>query len=183
MSPPVPWSDEDPPDEEGGFGLGTGLLFGGLAAWFLGTGRRAEEIALEQEIAALEAEAADLGELAADLGELTADEKNFLSQLWRMEKELGEAIEEKNWERLLVLINVFLGAMEGPWKPFLPGNDEFSPSPKYFSEIECLIGSAFQLGQVADDLDPGSKLPPGRVAELQGRKLSVDLDKWEFNFV
>ena len=130
---------------------------------------------MQKKIEALEAE-------AADLGQLTNDEKNFLSQLWRMEKELGEAIDEKNWEQLLILINVFLGAMEGPWKPFLPGNDEFSPSPKYFSEIESLIGSAFQMGQVADDLDPGAKMSPARVRELHGRKLAVDLDKWEFVF-
>ena len=176
MSPPAPWSDAEPPDEEGGgFGLGAGMLFGGVLAWLLGSGRRDEEIALEAEIAALEAE-------AADLGELTHDEKNFLSQLWRMEKELGEAIDEKNWEQLLILINVFLGAMEGPWKPFLPGNNEFSPSPKYFSEIESLIGSAFQVGQVAGDLDPGTKMSPARIAQLQGRKLAVDLDKWEFVF-
>ena len=140
-----------------------------------GSWERAEEIALEQKIEALEAE-------AADLGQLTADEKNFLSQLWRMEKELGEAIEENDWERLLVLINVFQGAMNGPWKKFLPGNDEFSPSPKYFSEIENFIGSVFQMGQVAADLDPDTKKHPDRVAELQGRNLSVDLDKWEFVF-
>ena len=179
MSAPNEWGDEDPhaPDDDdgGGFGLGAGMLFGGVLAWLLGSSRRAEEIALEEEIAALEAE-------AADLGQLTNDEKNFLSQLWRMEKELGEAIDEKNWEQLLILINVFLGAMEGPWKPFLPGNDEFSPSPKYFSEIENFIGSAFQMGKVADDLDPGAKMPPARVRELHGRKLSVDLDKWEFVF-
>ena len=123
MTAPEEWGDPDPhaPDNDAGdgFGLGAGMLFGGVLAWLLGSGRRAEEIALEEEIAALEAE-------AADLGQLTADEKNFLSQLWRMEKELGEAIDEKNWEQLLVLINVFQGAMNGPWKPFLPGNDEFS---------------------------------------------------------
>lgn len=72
--------------------------------------------------------------------------------------------------------------MNGPWKKFLPGNDEFSPSPKYFSEIENFIGSVFQMGQVAADLDPDTKMHPDRVAELQGRNLSVDLDKWEFVF-
>jgi hypothetical protein len=178
MSAPDEWEYEDPltgDDDGDGFGLGAGLLFGGVLAWLLGTDRRAEEIALEQEIEALEAE-------AADLGQLTADEKNFLSQLWRMEKELGEAIEEKDWERLLVLINVFQGAMNGPWKKFLPGNYEFSPSPKYFSDIENLIGSTFKMGQVASELDPGTKMDPARVDQLQGRNLSVDLDKWEFAF-
>ena len=173
------WGGMDPhaPDEDGGggFGLGAGLLIGGVLSWLLGMGRRTEEIALEQDIEALLAE-------QIDLGQLTSDEKNFLSQLWRMEKDLGEAIDEKNWEQMLVLINVFQGAMEGPWKKFLPGNDEFSPSPKYFSEIENLIGSTFQIGQVADELDPGSKMPPERVRELHGRKLAVDLDKWEFVF-
>ncbi|MFP6854302.1 MAG: hypothetical protein VB980_00855, partial [Opitutales bacterium] len=84
MSVTDEWGDPDPhaPDDDGGgFGLGAGMLFGGVLAWLLGSGRRDEEIALEAEIAALEAE-------AADLGELTHDEKNFLSQLWRMEKEL-----------------------------------------------------------------------------------------------
>ena len=178
MTAPEEWGDPDahaPDDDGGGFGLGAGMLFGGVLAWLLGSDRRTEEIALEKEIAAMETE-------AAELGQLTTDEKNFLSQLWRMEKELGEAIDEKNWEQLLVLINVFQGAMNGPWKPFLPGNDEFSPSPKYFSEIENLIGSTFQIGQVAADLDPGSKMPPARVRELHGRNLSIDLDKWKFNF-
>jgi len=167
-------SDEE---DDGGFGLGPGMLLGGALAWlFGGVGRRDEDLEFSDE--PLE----DFpGE--SELGSLTKEEKVFLSQIWRMEKEIEEAMQEEDWEKVLLLLNVFNGCLNNSWKQFIPGTKDFSPSPKYLADIEGLIGPSLKTMEAAGELSPESKMPPGRIRELHGRSLCIDLDEWKFTFV
>ena len=160
------WLDDD--SEDSGLCLGAGLLLGGALAWLFGGGRTEYVFPDDEEY--------------EDLGPLTKEERVFLSQLWRLEFQIEEAMKEEEWEQALILINAFNGGIENIWKPFIPGTDEFKPSPKYLLEIEDLIGSSLKSIEASINLDPFSKLPPERMSELKGRQLSVDLDKWEFVF-
>ena len=159
-------SDDDSGDS--GPGLGTGMLLGGALTWLFGGGRT--EYVLPDD------------EGHDDLGPLSNDERGFLSQLWRLEFQIEEAVKEEDWEQALILLNVFDGGLENVWKPFVPGTDEFKPSPKYLHEIEDLIGPSLKSIEASINLDPFSKLSPERIRELDGRQLSIDLDKWEFVF-
>ena len=118
----------------------------------------------------------------AELGSLTREEKVFLSQIWRLEKELEETMQEENWEKVLLLMNMFNGCLENTWKPFIPGTKDFSPSPKYLADIEGLIAPSLKTIESAIELKPDSEIPPERIQELDGRRLSVDLDEWKFTF-
>ena len=174
------WGDEDPhasgDEDGGGFGWGAGMLLGGALAWiFGGVGRRDEDFDFSDELA-------DFPD-GAVLGSLTREEKIFLSQIWRLEKELEEAIQERDWEKALLLMNVSNGCLENTWKQFIPGTKTFSPSPKYLADIEGLIGPSLKTMEAAIELKPDSKIPPERIQELDGRRLSVDLDEWTFTFV
>ena len=99
-----------------------------------------------------------------------------------MEFQIEEAVKKEEWEQAIILINAFNGAIENIWKPFVPGTDEFKPSPKYLHEIEDLIGPSFKSIEASINLDPFRKLSPERRRELTGRQLAVNLDKWEFVF-
>jgi hypothetical protein len=99
-----------------------------------------------------------------------------------LEFQIEEAVKEEDWEQALILLNVFDGGLKNIWKPFVPGTDEFKPSPKYLHEIEDLIGPSLKSIEASINLDPFSKLSPERIRELDGRQLSIDLDKWEFVF-
>ena len=90
--------------------------------------------------------------------------------------------QKEQWEQAIILINAFNGAIENIWKPFVPGTDEFKPSPKYLHEIKDLIGPSFKSIEASINLDPFSKLSPERRRELTGRQLAINLDKWEFVF-
>ena len=160
------WLDDD--SEDSGPGLGTGMLLGGALSWLFGGGRTEYVLPDEEEY--------------EDLGLLSNDERGFLAQLWRLEFQLEEAMKEEDWEQALILINVFDGCIKHLWKPFVPGTDEFKPSPKYLHEIEDLIGPSLKSIEASINLDPFSKLSPERMRELNGRQLSIDLDKWEFVF-
>ena len=161
------WLDDD--SEDSGPGLGTGMLLGGALAWLFGGGRA--EYVLPDDDYEYE-----------DLGLLSNDERGFLSQLWRLEFQLEEAAKEEDWEQALILINVFDGCIKNLWKPFVPGTEEFNPSPKYLHEIEDLIGPSLKSIEASINLDPTNRLPPERIKEMHGRQLSIDLDKWEFVF-
>ena len=158
------WWDDDSGDS--GPGLGVGMLLGGALTWLFAGGRTEYGLPDDEEY--------------EDLGVLTKEERSFLSQLWRLEFQIEEAMKEEDWEQALILINAFNGAIENIWKPFVPGTDEFKPSPKYLHEIEDLIGPSFKSIEASINLDPFSKLSPERMRELTGKQLSIDLDKWEF---
>ena len=159
------WLDDD--SEDSGPGLGVGMLLGGALTWLFGGGRT-EYVLPDEEY--------------EDLGLLSNDERGFLAQLWRLEFQLEEAVKEEDWEQALILINVFDGCIKNLWKPFVPGTDEFKPSPKYLHEIEDLFGPSLKSIEASINLDPTNRLPPERIREMHGRQLSIDLDKWEFVF-
>ena len=160
------WLDDDSGDS--GPGLGVGMLLGGALTWLFGGGRTEYVFPDDEEY--------------EDLGVLTKEERGFLSQLWRLEFQIEEAMKKEEWEQALILINAFNGAIENIWKPFVPGTDEFKPSPKYLHEIEDLIGPSFKSIEASINLDPFSKLSPERRRQLTGRQLAINLDKWEFVF-
>ena len=172
------WEEEDSnvseDDDGGGFGLGAGMLLGGALAWIFGGGRE-EDFDFSDELLR------DLPD-EEEIGSLTKEEKVFLSQIWRLEKELEEDVEEEDWEQVLLLMNVFNGCLENVWKPFVPGTKTFSPSPKYLADIEGLIGPSLKTMEAAFELKPDSRIDPERIRELDGRRLSVDLDEWKFTF-
>ena len=159
---------EEEESEGSGGGLFVGMVFGGALAWLFGGGRT-EYILPDYEE-------------DQDLGVLTKEERGFLSQLWRLEFQIEEALKKEEWEQAIILINAFNGAIENIWKPFVPGTDEFKPSPKYLHEIEDLIGPSFKSIEASINLDPFRKLSPERRVELAGRQLAINLDKWEFVF-
>lgn len=159
---------EEEESEGSGGGLLVGMVFGGALAWLFGGGKQQEVFEEEVEW--------------DNLGSLTGEERGFLSQLWRLEFQIEEAVKKEEWEHALILINAFNGAIENIWKPFVPGTDEFNPSPKYLHEIEDLIGPSFKSIEASINLDPFRKLSPERRGELTGRQLAVNLDKWEFVF-
>ena len=45
-----------------------------------------------------------------------------------------------------------------------------------------LIGPSLKTMEAAIELKPDSRIPPERIQELDGRRLSVDLDEWKFTF-
>ena len=80
------WLDDD--SEDSGPGLGTGMLLGGALTWLFGGGRTEYVLPDYEEY--------------EDLGVLTKEERGFLSQLWRLEFQIEEALKKEEWEQALM---------------------------------------------------------------------------------
>lgn len=108
------------------------------------------------------------------------DEKVFLRQIWRFEEEFGKALEDDDIELAVLLFNGLAACVNGPWKPFLPGNDKYSPTEKFDSEFEHLalpiLNKATQIS--VDELT--ARLTPEQFERIDDKQMSLNPDDWSF---
>jgi hypothetical protein len=97
-----------------------GALFGGAVGWLLGRTERPRLLVPPS---------------ACGEGGYTPEEKEFLSQIWRYEKELREVLGKKQWRRLYCLVLLAAESFKQNWSKFIPGNSGYSPSSKFDCEI------------------------------------------------
>ena len=110
----------------------------------------------------------------------TDGEKTFIKQLLRFNQELDTALSENNHERILLLMNGFNGCLYGPWKKYLPGDNEYEPSPMFDLYFDDLI---LPVIHKAGELCKGNltkNIPSDRLKEIERTRWELDEDTWEF---
>ena len=118
-------------------------LFGGAVGWLLGRTERPRVFVPPS---------------ACGEGDFTPEEKEFLSQIWRYEKELREVWEKKQWRRLYFLVLLAAESFEQNWSKFIPGNSGYSPSLKFDCEIRDTLPFFVNITLEAAALDYDSLL-------------------------
>lgn len=143
--------------DEGSWGWGA--FFGGAVGWMLGRSER-PNVSFPSSV-------------HAD-GDYTPEEKEFLSQIWRYEKEMREVWEKKHWRKLYCLVLLSAESFKQTWRKFIPGNPGYSPSPKFDREIRQTLPPFVDLIREAAALEYDVLLP--ETEKSDGKLNSVYLD-------
>ena len=109
------------------------------------------------------------------------EEKIFLRQIWRFEEELDRAQEQDDVERMVLLLNGFVGCMHGPWKDHFPGNEGYSPSEKFNSEFENLALPILNKTASFSEDELNARLTPEQFERIDGRNMTLNPDDWTFS--
>ena len=159
----------DPVAEEVSAGLDCGgwggVFLGGALGWLLGSGRRRET---------------EYVSVDSDLGSFTTDEKDFLAQVWRMEKEVNEAWKAERWERLYLLLHAVSASLEEGWNEFIPEHPDYDPSPKFHTELHQHLLPLLQRTQEGARLDFPALISPERMKEFEDGDLSMNYESMTF---
>jgi hypothetical protein len=113
------------------------------------------------------------------LPEISTDEKSFFKQLIRFEYELELALGKKDYERVFLLMNGFKDCLYGPWKKYLPGNEEYEPSVLFDLYFDDLALSIIDKAENLCDESLTAKITPERLRELEHSSWSLDEKTWE----
>ena len=107
----------------------------------------------------------------------TQDEKEFLSTVWLLEKEIKKAEKKEHWVRLYCLLQTVRFLFENNWKKFTEGNFPFQ---------EFLNDNALSLLYYVQDMDPEKiywpKVSQRVKDELDRGDLQVELDELSYTF-
>ena len=109
------------------------------------------------------------------------EEKIFLTQIWRFEEELDKAQEQNDVERMVLLLNGFVGCMHGPWKDHFPGNEGYSPTEKFNSEFENLVLPILNKAASFREDELNARLTPEQFERIDGRNVTLNPDDWTFS--
>ena len=109
------------------------------------------------------------------------EEKIFLTQIWRFEEELDKAQEQNDVERMVLLLNGFVGCMHGPWKDHFPGNEGYSPTEKFNSEFENLVLPILNKAASFREDELNARLTPEQFERIDGRNMTLNPDDWTFS--
>ena len=151
-------TEADPsPEEELG---GSNFFLGGILGWMLGSYRK-PSTRLAPASSTVE-------------GDYSPEEKNFLTELWRFEKELKSSMEREDWYRVYLLVHLAAEAIKNDWSEFIPGNQGYVGSPKFEGEVRNILQHFLQLCQNAIKLDYQRLLP--EKVETTGKTAEVYLD-------
>lgn len=158
-------SCEAQPESEKSGGWGSFLLGGAVGALSSGAGKnKFSNYSNQHEV----------------FDSFSADEKVFLRQIWRFEEEFDKALADEDTERIVLLLNGLVGCINGPWKLFLPGNHEYSPTEKFDSDFEHLalpiLNKATQIS--VDELI--ARLTPEQFERIDDKQMKLDPDDWKF---
>lgn len=124
------------PEEE----LGSSNFFlGGILGWMLGSYRK-PSIQLIRASSKVE-------------GDYSVEEKDFLTELWRFEKELKSSMEREDWYRVYLLVHLAAEAIKNDWSEFIPGNPGYAGSSKFEGEVRNILQHFLLLCQNAIKLD------------------------------
>ena len=137
-------------------GWGWDALFGGAVGWMLG---RPGCASFSPQI------------MNQTEGVFTPEEKDFISQLWRFERELRDVQENEEWERLYLLVLLAGESLSQVWKEFVPGNPGYSPSSKFDGEIREILNPFLLLCKEALALDFESLISPAEFAAIGSKDL------------
>tara|TARA_Y100000588_G_C14227872_1_gene913947 strand:+ start:65 stop:622 length:558 start_codon:yes stop_codon:yes gene_type:complete len=160
-----PSGADAPVSDGGGFGFGSGMFFGGALGLLLGGGRRRET---------------EYVPVDPDLGSFTNEEKDFLAQVWRMEKEIEEAWKAESWERLCLLLHAVSASLQEGWGEFLPEHPDYDPSPKFHAELDQHLMPLLERAQEGARLDFTSYISPERLQELEDGDVSMNYESMTF---
>ena len=163
--PEIVESYEAQPECETSGGLGSFLLGGVLGAVCAGAGKnKINKYSNQPEV----------------FDSFSDNEKVFLRQIWMFEEKFDKALEDDDIELAVLLFNGLAACVNGPWKPFLPGNDEYSPTEKFDSEFEHLalpiLNKATQIS--VDELT--ARLTPEQFERIDDKQMSLNPDNWSF---
>jgi hypothetical protein len=145
------------PTNEGGWGWSA--LFGGALGLMLGRSDRPS---------------VSVPEFAPAEGDFTPDEKDFLSQLWRFERELRDVRENEDWERLYFLSLLAVESFKQGWSEFVPENPGYSPSPRFDQEVRQILTSFIRLCQEALALDFDTLISPKKFGKLDEYQVNLN---------
>ena len=150
--------------EEGGWGS---FLLGGAIGCIMGAGRSGNSERGSCQPAVFES--------------FSPEEKIFLRQIWRFEEELDKAQEQDDVERMVLLLNGFVGCMHGPWKDNFPGNEGYSPTEKSNSEFENLALPILNKAASFREDELNARLTPEQFERIDGRNMTLNPDDWTFS--
>ncbi len=110
----------------------------------------------------------------------SSEEKIFLRQIWRFEEEIDKAQEQDDVERMVLLLNGFVGCMHGPWKDHFPGNEDYCPTEKFNAEIDNLVLPVLQKAASFSEDELNARLTPEQFKRIDGRNMTLNPDDWTF---
>ena len=110
------------------------------------------------------------------------EEKIFLRQIWRFEEEIDKAKEQDDVERMILLLNGFVGCMHGPWKDHFPGNEGYSPSEKFNSEFENLALPILNKAASYREDELNARLTPEQFDRIDGRNKDAESGQLDAHF-
>jgi hypothetical protein len=152
---------------EGGVGWGSFVL--GAAAGMVGAVSPARKLLANSH--------------AQDLSDsLKKTEKKFIAELWRFEEELDHANENKNFERIFLLVNGFNGCLNGKWKVLIPGNPGYSGSTRLEELLHEFVLPIFEKVSAAARINFATKIPEKRFNHFCSKSVSLDPDTWIFKW-
>ena len=163
--PEIVESYEAQPECETSGGWGSFLLGGALGAVWAGAGKnKINKYSNQPEL----------------FDSFSDNEKVFLRQIWMFEEKFDKALEDDDIELAVLLFNGLAACVNGLWKPFLPGNVEYSPTEKFDSEFEHLalpiLNKATQIS--VDELT--ARLTPEQFERIDDKQMSLNPDDWSF---
>ena len=150
-------------------GMGWGSFVLGTAAGIAGTVSTAGKFVDEDN-------------LQKSTGTLKKSEKKFISELWKFEEELDHASENKNFERILLLVYAFEGCMNSQWQVLIPGNPGYSGSPRLEELLHEFVLPIFEKVSAAACINFATKIPEKRFNHFCSKSVSLDPDTWIFKW-
>jgi len=154
-------------EAEGGVGWGSFVL--GAAAGMVGAVSPARKLLAKDNCQEL-------------VGLLKKSEKKFIAELWKFEEELDHATENKNLERIFLLINGFNGCLNGKWKVLIPGNPGYSGSTRLEELLQEFVLPIFQKASTAARINFSKKIPEKRLNHFCSKNISFEPDTWIFKW-
>ena len=113
---------------------------------------------------------------------LKKTEKKFIAELWRFEEELDHATENKNFERIFLLVNGFNGCLNGKWKVLIPGNPGYSGSTRLEELLQEFVLPIFQKASAAARINFAKKIPEKRLKQFCSERISLEPETWIFKW-
>ena len=84
------------------------------------------------------------------------------------------ALGKKDYERVFLLMNGFKDCLYGPWKKYLPGNEEYEPSVLFDLYFDDLALPIIDKAENLCDESLTAKITPERLRELEHSSWSLD---------
>jgi hypothetical protein len=163
--PEIVDSYEAQPDCETSGGWGSFLLGGVVGALWSGSGKNKSN---------------DYRHQTYSFDSFSDKERIFLRQIWRWEEEFDKARADDDVERIILLLNGLVGCIDGPWKPHLPGDDEYFATDKFDTEFEYLALPILNKATEVSEAELSDRLTPEQFERIDGRQMSLNPDDWSF---
>ncbi len=112
----------------------------------------------------------------------TQSEKDFVSQLWRYEKELISCWEKEMWAGLYVLVLMAVKSFNEGWSEFVPGNNDYSPSSAFDNQVGSILRPFCELCQKTLKLNFDSLISAHEWSFIEGKTFTLKYETFSIHY-